>query len=56
MISPGGGMGQKIRHHSSKRRPTKFFGRYTAAELAMAVLGAAILILVVVLIVSAVVG
>ncbi len=49
-------MGQKIRHHSSKRRPKKFFGRYTAAELAMAVLGAAILVLVVVLIVSAVVG
>lgn len=49
-------MGRKIRHHRGKRRPKKYFGRYTAAELFMAALGLAILVLVLVLIVSAVAG
>ncbi len=49
-------MGRKIRHHKGKRRPKRYFGRYTMAELFMAGLGLAILVLVVALIVAAVAG
>ena len=49
-------MGRKIRHHRGKRRPRRYFGRYTLPELFMAGLGLAILVLIVVLIVSAVAG
>ena len=56
MIFMGGLMGRKIRHHRSRRQAKRFFGRYSATELAMAVLGGAILVLVVVLVASALLG
>jgi hypothetical protein len=49
-------MGRKIRHHRGKRRPKRYFGRYTLAELFMAALGLSILVLVLVLVVSAIAG
>ena len=49
-------MGRKIRHRSRRRRPKRFFGRYTATELAMAALGAAILVVAVVVAASALLG
>ena len=46
-------MGRKIRQHRRRKPPKRFLGRYTATEVAMAMLGGAILILVAVLAVSA---
>jgi len=49
-------MARTIRHRRGRKKPKRFFGRYTATELAMAVLGGAILILVAVLVASALLG
>jgi len=49
-------MARKKVRRKSARRPVKLFGSYTPAEVFMAALGAAILILIVALIVTAIAG
>ena len=49
-------MSRKVRHHKTRRPQKRYLGKYSLTEMMLAGLGAAIILIIVLMIVSAIAG